>query len=67
LETVVIGILCQVEPLRYHSSAWKYLIAETPKNVHGGLTEKDVRQIHRKPAEETSGSCQIDEPAIESG
>ena len=36
------------------------------KNVDDRLTEKDVRQIHRKPAGETCGSCEIDEPARES-
>ena len=42
---------------------YKKLVVKCLKNVHSGLTEKDVRQIHRKPAGETCGSCQIDEPA----
>ena len=44
---------------------YKYLVMIRLKNIHSGLTEKDVRQIHRKPAGETCGSCQIDEPARE--
>jgi Iap family predicted aminopeptidase len=45
---------------------YKYLVVKRLKIIHSGLTEIDVRQIHRKPAGETSGSCQIDEPARES-
>ena len=44
---------------------YKYLVVKSLKDVPSGLTEKDVRQIHRKPAGETGGSCQIDEPARE--
>ena len=43
----------------------KYLVVKRLKYVHSGLTEKDISQIHRKPAGETCGSCQIDEPARE--
>ena len=39
------------------------LVVKRLKNVHSGLAEIDVGQIHRKPAGETGGSCQIDEPA----
>jgi hypothetical protein len=44
---------------------YTYLIVKHLKNVHSGLTEKNVRQIHRKPGGESCGSCQIDEPARE--